>query len=122
LLRLAQASDCAIDQFVKPQGASRRARGSSYKSRTCTFGFSAPFAQAKQPGSNVYTPIPMNSGAHSVTATVVDAVGVLAVSAKQSVTTAGNIGPSGPIGPNVDPSRQDFDVAGNANDPINGRP
>jgi hypothetical protein len=64
----------------------------------------------------------LSSGSHSVTATVVDAVGVLAVSAKQSVTTTGNVGPSGPIGPNVDPSRQDFDIAGNANDPVNGRP
>ena len=64
----------------------------------------------------------LSSGPHTVTATVVDAVGVLAVSAKQSVTTTSNVGPSGPIGPNVDPSRQDFDIAGNANDPVNGRP
>jgi hypothetical protein len=59
---------------------------------------------------------------HTVTATVVDAVGILAVSGKQSVSTTGNVGPSGPIPPNVDPARQDFDIAGNASDPINGRP
>ena len=64
----------------------------------------------------------LGSGAHSVTATVVDAVGLLAVSAKQSVSTTSGVGPGGPIGPNVDPARQDFDIAGNANDPINGRP
>jgi hypothetical protein len=62
------------------------------------------------------------SGAHTVTATVVDAVGVLAVSGKQSVSTTGKVGPSGPLAPNVDPAKQDFDIAGNANDPINGRP
>lgn len=62
------------------------------------------------------------SGSHTVTATVVDAVGILAVSGKQSVSTTGNVGPSGPIPPNVDPARQDFDIAGNASDPINGRP
>jgi hypothetical protein len=59
---------------------------------------------------------------HTVTATVVDAVGILAVSGKQSVSTTGKVGPSGPIPPNVDPARQDFDIAGNASDPINGRP
>jgi hypothetical protein len=63
----------------------------------------------------------LTSGWHSVAATVVDAVGVLAVSEKQSVSTTSKVGPSGPILPNVDPSRQDFDIAGNANDPINGR-
>ena len=62
------------------------------------------------------------SGAHTVTATVVDAVGVLAVSGKQSVSTTSKVGPSGPLTPNVDPAKQDFDIAGNANDPINGRP
>ena len=61
------------------------------------------------------------SGAHTVTATVVDAVGLLAVSNKQNVSTASGVGSSGPLGPNVDPARQDFDVAGNANDPIHGR-
>ena len=61
------------------------------------------------------------SGAHAVTATVVDAVGLLAVSNKQNVSTTSRVGSSGPIGPNVDPARQDFDVAGNANDPIRGR-
>jgi hypothetical protein len=63
----------------------------------------------------------LTSGTHSVTATVVDAVGLLAVSGKQSVSTTSGVGPGGPIGPNVDPARQDFDIAGNANDPINGR-
>jgi hypothetical protein len=62
------------------------------------------------------------AGSHTVTATVVDAVGVLAVSEKQSISTTGKVGPSGPLAPNVDPSSQDFDIAGNANDPINGRP
>ena len=63
----------------------------------------------------------LSTGAHTVTATVVDAVGVLAVSGKQSVLTTGKVGPSGPIRPNVDPSQQDFDIAGNAGDPINKR-
>ena len=62
------------------------------------------------------------SGSHTVAATVVDAVGILVLSGKQSVSTTGNVGPSGPIPPNVDPARQDFDIAGNASDPINGRP
>jgi hypothetical protein len=61
------------------------------------------------------------AGPHTITATVVDAVGVLAVSGKQNISTAGGVGPSGPLAPNVDPSHQDFDIAGNANDPINGR-
>ena len=39
----------------------------------------------------------LSSGAHTVTATVVDAVGVLAVSGKQSVSTTSKVGPSGPI-------------------------
>jgi len=62
----------------------------------------------------------LSSGSHAVTATVVDAVGVLALSGKQSVSTTAGVGPTGPIGPNVNPSSQDFDIAGNANDPING--
>jgi hypothetical protein len=61
------------------------------------------------------------SGAHTVAATVVDAVGLLAESNKQNVLTTSGVGSSGPIGPDVDPSRQDFDIAGNTNDPINGR-
>jgi hypothetical protein len=61
------------------------------------------------------------SGSHTVTATVVDAVGLLAVSSKQSVSTSGGVGPAGPISPNVDSAKQDFDIAGNADDPINGR-
>jgi hypothetical protein len=64
----------------------------------------------------------LTSGTHSLTATVVDAVGVLALSGKQSVTTTNKVGPSGPMSGNVDPSRQDFEIAGNANDPINERP
>jgi hypothetical protein len=63
----------------------------------------------------------LTSGSHTVTATVVDAVGVLAESGKQIITTSGKVAPSGPIRPNVDPSSQDFDIAGNANDPINKR-
>ena len=62
------------------------------------------------------------SGTHTVTATVVDAVGVPAVSGKQSVSTTGNVGPTGPLRPNVDPAQPGFDTAGNANDPINGQP
>jgi hypothetical protein len=61
------------------------------------------------------------SGSHTVTATVVDAVGVLAVSGKQIVSTSSGLGPNGPVRPNVDPAKQDFDIAGNADDPINGR-
>ena len=61
------------------------------------------------------------SGSHTVTATVVDAVGLLAVSNKQSISTSGGGGPGGPVSPNVYPAIQDFDIAGNADDPINGR-
>jgi hypothetical protein len=61
------------------------------------------------------------TGPHSVIATVVDAVGVLSVSGRQSIVTTSGVGSTGPIAPNVDPSQQDFDVAGNADDPINGR-
>jgi hypothetical protein len=63
----------------------------------------------------------LTSGSHTVTATVVDAVGVLAVSGKQIVSTSSGVGPNGPVRPNVDPAKQDFDIAGNADDPINGR-
>jgi hypothetical protein len=63
----------------------------------------------------------LNSGSHSVTATVVDAVGVLAVSGGRSVSTARGIGSTGPLLPNADPAQQDFDIAGDADDPINGR-
>jgi hypothetical protein len=59
------------------------------------------------------------TGAHSVTATVVDAVGVLAASGGRTVFTTRGAGPAGPLAPNVDPVRQDFDIAGNAPDPIN---
>ena len=61
------------------------------------------------------------AGGNTVTATVVDAVGLLAVSGKQSVSTSGGVGPSGLVNPNVDPAKQDFDIAGNADDPINAR-
>ncbi len=61
------------------------------------------------------------SGSHTVTATVVDTVRLMAVSGKQSVSATGGVGPGGPISPNVDPAKQDFDIAGNADDPINGR-
>jgi hypothetical protein len=60
-------------------------------------------------------------GPHTVTATVVDAVGLLAVSGKQTVSTSGGVGSSGPVNPNVDPAKQDFDIAGNADDPINAK-
>jgi hypothetical protein len=60
------------------------------------------------------------TGSHEVTATVVDAVGLVAVSGKQSVSTSSGASPGGPISPNVDPAKQDFDIAGNADDPING--
>jgi hypothetical protein len=60
------------------------------------------------------------TGSHRVTATVVDAVGVLAVGGGQRVSTTRGVGPAGPIAPNVDPGQQDFDIAGNADDPING--
>jgi len=63
----------------------------------------------------------LSSGSHTVTATVVDAVGVLAVSGKQSVAISSGVGPAGPVSPNVDPAKQDFEVAGNVGDPINGR-
>jgi hypothetical protein len=60
-------------------------------------------------------------GPHRVTATVVDAVGLVAVSDQQRVSTSAGVGPSGPVSPNVDPAREEFDIAGNADDPINGR-
>jgi hypothetical protein len=45
----------------------------------------------------------------------------LAVSGKQSISTSSGVGPAGPVSPNVDPAKQDFEIAGNADDPINGR-
>ncbi len=63
----------------------------------------------------------LTSGPHMVTATVVDAVGLLALSGSQSVSTIHGVGPAGPVKPNADPAQQDFDIAGNADDPINGR-
>jgi hypothetical protein len=39
------------------------------------------------------------SGSHTVTATVVDAVGLLVVSGKQGVSTSGRVGPGGPVSP-----------------------
>ena len=70
---------------------------------------------------NRAVPGPFSAGGNTVTATVVDAVGLLAVSGKQSVSTSGGVGPSGLVNPNVDPAKQDFDIAGNADDPINAR-
>jgi uncharacterized protein YjdB len=68
-----------------------------------------------------YSAAGLATGSHTVTATVVDAVGVLAVSNSQSVSTTNGAGPAaGPISPNVLPSSQMFDIAGNASDPING--
>jgi hypothetical protein len=61
------------------------------------------------------------SGSHTVTATVVDAVGLLVVSGKQGVSTSGRVGPGGPVSPNVDPAKLDFDIAGNADDPVDGK-
>ena len=46
---------------------------------------------------------------------------LLAASNKESVSTTSGVGTSGPISPNIAPSRQDFDIAGNAKDPMNGR-
>jgi hypothetical protein len=70
------------------------------------------------PYSLKYGAAGLSSGLHTFTVTVVDAVGLLAVSGQQSVITSGGVGPKGPIAPNVDPAKQDFDVAGNADDPI----
>ena len=68
-----------------------------------------------------YSAAGLSTGSHTVTATVVDAVGLLAVSNSQSVSTTNGTGPAaGPISPNVLPSSQRFDIAGNASDPING--
>ncbi len=68
-----------------------------------------------------YSAAGLGTGMHSVTATVVDAVGVTATSNSQSVSTTGGVGPAGGLmSPDVPPSSVMFDVAGNANDPING--
>jgi len=61
------------------------------------------------------------TGSHRVAVTAVDAVGVLSACGGQRVFTTSGVGPAGPIAPNVDPGQQDFDIAGNADDPINGR-
>jgi hypothetical protein len=58
------------------------------------------------------------SGSHTVTGTVVDAVGLLAESGKLCFNGSG-IGLGGSVSPNVDPAKRDFDTAGNADDPIN---
>jgi hypothetical protein len=61
------------------------------------------------------------TGTHTVSATVVDAVGLTAVSDSQSVSTTNGTGPAaGPVSPNVAPASVAFAVAGNAADPING--
>ncbi len=62
----------------------------------------------------------LSSGTHSVTATVVDAVGVLESSNTQTVSTVSGSGPSGPQGDNFAPGSLAFDIAGDAADPING--
>lgn len=62
----------------------------------------------------------LSTGSHSVTATVVDAVGVLAASNTQSVSTVSGTGASGPQGNNLAPASVAFDIAGDAADPING--
>jgi hypothetical protein len=82
-----------------------------------TFGFSAPFALA----TLNYGAAALPTGRHNVTATVVDAIGVLAATGGQSVFTTSGAGPAGPIAPNVDPGQQDFDIAGDAADPIDRR-
>jgi hypothetical protein len=48
----------------------------------------------------------VSAGSHTVTATVVDVVGLMAVSGNQSVSTSGGVGPGGRISPNVDPAKQ----------------
>jgi hypothetical protein len=73
------------------------------------------------PYSLNYSASNLSTGSHTVTATVVDAVGLLAVSNSQSVSTTSGVGPAaGPISPNVLPSSVVWDIAGNASDPING--
>jgi len=68
-----------------------------------------------------YSASNLSTGSHTVTATVVDAVGLLAASNSQSVSTTSGAGPAGgPISPNVLPSSVVWDIAGNASDPING--
>ena len=68
-----------------------------------------------------YSAAGLATGSHTVTATVIDAVGVLAVSNSQLVSTTSGAGPAaGPVSPNVLPASVIFDVAGNASDPING--
>ena len=63
----------------------------------------------------------LSTGAHTVSATVVDAVGEAAVSNSQAVSTTNGVGPAaGPISPNVQPSSVVFNVAGNDTDPVNG--
>ncbi len=68
-----------------------------------------------------YSSSGLSSGAHTVSATAVDAVGETAVSNSQTVSTTNGAGPAaGPISPNVQPSSVAFDVAGNSTDPVNG--
>ena len=64
----------------------------------------------------------LSSGSHSVTATVVDAVGVLTVSAKQSVSTSSKVGPSGPIGSECRSRATGLRYRRERERPINGRP
>jgi hypothetical protein len=68
-----------------------------------------------------YSASGLTTGAHTVSATVVDAIGETVVSNSQSVSTSNGTGPTaGPVSPNVAPSAVAFDVAGDASDPING--
>jgi Pectate lyase superfamily protein/Bacterial Ig-like domain (group 2)/Bacterial Ig domain len=81
----------------------------------------ASAAMGSGPYNLNYSAAGLSTGSHTVTATVVDAVGVLAVSNGQPVSTTSGTGPTGgPIAPNVLPSGVIFDIAGNASDPING--
>jgi hypothetical protein len=45
---------------------------------------------------------------------------VLSLCGGQSIFTTSGAGPTGPMALNIDPGQQDFDIAGNANDPISG--
>ena len=56
-----------------------------------------------------------------ISATVVDVVGVLTLLRNQSVLTRNGMGPGGPVAQDVDPAKQDFDIAGKADDFIIGR-
>jgi len=68
-----------------------------------------------------YSAAGLSTGLHTITATVVDAVGLTAVSNTQTVSTTNGVGPTnGPISGTFTAASVVFDVAGNASDPING--